>query len=156
VTTNLQPGIATVNLPGGGHALAYGQDWTVEQWDAPGLGASAAPIMFAGNLVEFRFDLNFRTDLVVWTNITGVSGPTNDAANRLYASVQTDRWTIRFRITFDPPGSVTAGTSHVNTPLAFTITKDASSTRVAHAVEGSGEEVRFPIALACYSIDART
>jgi len=156
VTTNVQPGIATVNLPGGGHALAYGQDWTVEQWDAPGLGAAAAPIMFAGNLVEFHFDLDFRTDLVVWTNVTGVSGPTNDAANRLYGSVQTDRWTIRFRITFDPPGSATAGASHVVTPLAFTMTKDASPTRVARAVEGSGEEVRFPIALACYSIDART
>ena len=155
VTTNVQAGIATVNLPGGGNALAYGQDWTVEQWDAPGLGAAAAPTMFAGSLVEFCFDLDFRSDLVVWTNVTGVAGPTNDAANRLYASVQTDRWTIRFRITFDPPGSPTAGTLHVNTPLAFTMTKDGSATRVASAVEGSGEEVRFPIALKCYSIDAR-
>jgi hypothetical protein len=157
-TTNLQAGIVTVDLPlpGGGHALAYGQDWTVEQWDAPGLGAAAAPIMFAGSLVEFRFDLDFRTDLVVWTNVTGVPEPTNDAANRLYASVQTDRWTIRFRIAFDPPGSPTAGASHVATPLAFTMAPDGNPTRVATAVEGSGEEVRFPTALKCYAIDART
>ena len=156
VTTNVQPGIAVVNLPGGGHPLAYGQDWTVEQWDAPGNSALPAPLMFAGNLVEFTYEYDFRTDLVVWTNVTGVSGATNDAANRLYATVQTDHWTIRLHMTFDPPGSATAGKAHVGTKLTFDMKPDNKPTRVAAAVEGSGEELRFPIGLACYAIDART
>jgi hypothetical protein len=160
-TTNLQAGIATVNLPTAGNALAYGQDWTVEQWDAPGMGAIPSAILFAGNLVEFRFDLDFRTDLVVWTNVTGVPGATNDAANRLYASVQTNRWTVRFRVTFDPPGSATAGTARVKTALVFRMAKDANPTRRAHSLQGrpateGREEQRFPIALNCYSIDATT
>ena len=156
VTTNVQLGIAVVNLPGGGHALAYGQDWTVEQWDAPGNSARPSPLMFAGSLVDFTYEYDFRTDLVVWTNMTGVPGATNDAANRLYATVQTDHWTIRLHMTFDPPGSPTAGRAHVVTPLTFQMTKDNQPTRVASAVEGSGEELRFPIGLACYAIDART
>jgi hypothetical protein len=156
VTTNVQLGIAVANLPGGGHSLAYGQDWTVEQWDAPGNAALPAPLMFAGSLVEFNYEYRFRTDLVVWTNITGVSGATNHAANRLYATVQTDHWTIQLHMRFDPPGSPTAGTAHVVTKLAFQMKPDNTPTRVASAVEGSGEELRFPIGLACYAIDART
>ena len=88
-------------LPAAGHALAYGQDWTVEQLDAPVLGAAAAPTMFPGNLVEFRFDLDFRTDLVVWSNVTGVPGATSECSQSpLCEACRPTGATIRFRISF--------------------------------------------------------
>ncbi len=146
--------VVPIPLPAGGHALAYGEDRTVEMWDSPGFGAGPNAIMYPGSLVDFRYEYNFRSDLVVWTNVTLAIGATGTTACRLYATVQTNRWTVRYRITFDPPGSATAGRSHVATALTITITKDARPTRLATPVEGSSLEVRFPISLLRRAMDA--
>jgi hypothetical protein len=157
-------------LPGGGHALAYGEDWTVEMFDSPANSAPPAPTMFAGSLTELRYERDFRCDLCVWTNTAaGVTpGATNDAACRLYASVQENRWTIRYRITFQPPLAPGAPAPPAGTPAPGTrtggsgprptigITLDANPTRLARPVQGSGLEVRAPILLARIAFDART
>jgi hypothetical protein len=149
--------IVKANLPVATHRLNYGQDWTVEQWDSPGSGAGFHAIMHpAAVLVDFTYEYDFRCDLVVWINITRAAGNTNDAACRLYATVQGDVWTVRYHIRFDPPGSATAGTGHQVTAPTITMTKDPRPKRLAAAVEGSALEIRFPISLNCTAIDAIT
>jgi hypothetical protein len=79
-------------------APGIGQNWRIRMWDSPGDAVPAAHGGFPGTLLRYNFNLDFRCDLCVWTNVTGVPGPTNNAAARLYSSVQTNTWTIRFEI----------------------------------------------------------
>lgn len=144
-------GIVKANLPTADHALAYGQDWYVQQWDSPGLNAGAnAQLHPAAQLSAFQFDLDFRTDLVVWTNIGKTPNNNGLAACRLYSTVQTDTWTIRFRVTFDAAGNL-----HTPVPLALALTKDSDPTRLASKVSDEDFEVRFPVALQMYAVDCR-
>jgi len=74
-----------------------GQLWRVQMWDSPSERVSVIHFGFPrARLSRLRFNENFRTDLCVWTNVAGVAGPTRDAACRLYSSVQTNKWAIRF------------------------------------------------------------
>jgi hypothetical protein len=134
--------------PGGAGSL--GQRWRVEMWDSPRLRAPAGHGGFPGSLIDFRSNLDFRSDLVFWTNISGKPGPTPDAACQLYSTVQTNTWNIRFAVTFDAAGGAT-----ITTPLAITLTKDPQPGRLATPVAGSGLEVRAPIALRLLIVNAR-
>ena len=90
-----QPGVVKtpVALPG------VGQQWRVRMWDSPGDIVPAAHGGFPGTLLRYRFNLNFRTDLCVWTNVRGLAGAAPDvAAARLYSSVQSNFWAIQFSI----------------------------------------------------------
>ncbi len=89
-----QPGVTKTPAT----APAVGEQWRVHMWDSPGDQAPAAHGGFPGTLLRYHFNLNFRTDLCVWTNVTGVAGATRDAACRLYSSVQTNTWAIQFSI----------------------------------------------------------
>jgi hypothetical protein len=143
-----QPGVVKNPAPGG-----IGERWQVQMWDSPGDNSPGAhPGGLPGALINYRFNLNFRTDLVVWTNITGVANPTPDAACRLYATVQTNTWQIRFSVAFNPAtGAVIPGGAN-----AVTLTQDANTVRRAAPVVGSNLEMRGPTTLRCLGIDART
>ncbi len=130
--------------------LAVGQHWTVEQWDGPGFNPDATHKAYGGNLIDFRFNLDFRSDLCVWTNVTKVPGNTPDAGCRLYSTVITCRWHTRFGISFDPA----TGVGNITT--AGNVTRDAvAANRHAKPVEGDHMEQRFPIALNCYAVNAQ-
>jgi hypothetical protein len=144
------------DLPTAEHKLNVGQDWEIEQFDSPGMGASPAPLMHTGTLVGFHFNIDFRTDLCVWTNFTKVPGATPDPACRLYSAVQKNQWTTRYAVSFNVAGAAT-----VTVNPKITVNADKVPKRIAAAVEAAavGEpklEVRFPVALKFYSIDART
>lgn len=135
--------------PAGGGNL--GQRWQVEMWDSPGDNCPAAHEGFpAATLTDYRFNLDFRSDLVFWTNITGAPGATGDAACMLYSSVLTNTWTIRFACTFNAAGAAVIGTA-----LTIAMIQDANATRLAIPVQGSGLEVRGPISLRLLIVDAR-
>jgi hypothetical protein len=64
---------------------------------------------------------------------------TTDPCNRLYSSVQTQSWTVRFESTFDA--------AFVETNVVVKdihLTPDANPTRRATPVTGSGFETRAP------------
>jgi len=79
-------------------APGVGEQWRVHMWDSPGDAVPAAQGSLPGTLLRYHFNLNFRTDLCVWTNVTGVPGATANAACRLYSSVQSNNWAIQFNI----------------------------------------------------------
>jgi hypothetical protein len=134
--------------------LAAGQRWTVEMWDSPGDSAPAVHGGFPGTLVAYRFNLDFRSDLVFWTSTTKAPGPSaTDPANRLYSTVQTNTWRIRLAMAFNPITGAVVGAVPANANV--TLTKDANSTRRAAAVQGSNLETRAPISLRLLAIDAR-
>jgi hypothetical protein len=149
--------------------LTVGQRWRVEMWDSPGDSAPARHEGFPGTaanpvpITRYRFNLDFRSDLVFWTNYARVAGPTNDAACRLYARVLTNTWSIRVTYTFDPPTpaspgpppvAAAPGASHRVTQTV-TMARDATANAEAGPVEGSGLQVRAPIALRVIAVDAR-
>ncbi|HLM98204.1 MAG TPA: hypothetical protein VK335_02920 [Bryobacteraceae bacterium] len=151
--------------------LPVGQRWRVEQWDSPGDNAPVAHEGFPGTaanpipIIRYRFNLNFRTDLVFWTNITSNAGNTGDPADRLYAVVQTNTWRIRIAYRFDPPilaapgpppVAAAAGASHrVNQTISMV--KDADPHRKAGPAEDpTGPQVRSPLTLNLLAIDSRT
>jgi hypothetical protein len=128
-----------------------GEEWVVDTLDSPSVGHPAAHGSFPGTLVFFRFNIDFRVDLLFWTNITKVSTPSPDSACRLYSSVQTNNWTVRFSISFNPGTGLPIGAVPA---VGIVMTKDASPTRRATPVDGLGLETRFPIALNLFSTDA--
>lgn len=89
-----QPGVTKTPVA----APGVGEQWRVHMWDSPGDVVLAAHGGFPGTLLRYRFNLDFRTDLCLWTNVTGVPGATPNAACRLYSSVQSNSWIIRFSI----------------------------------------------------------
>ncbi len=145
-----------------------GQEWTVDTLDSPSVGLGAAHAGgLPGRMIAFRFGIDFRADLVFWTNITGVATPTaTDPANRLYSSVQTNNWTVRFSIAFNPPlpagappyaGPPAGAPGNPTGPVpavTLTMTKDPNPKRRATPVEGSGLETRYPSGLALLCLDA--
>ncbi len=132
--------------------LAVGQHWTVQQWDGPGLqNPPAHHKAFGGVLVEMHYNQDFRSDLCVWTNVTKVAGNTPDAACRLYSTVITNRWHIRFGIGFN----VATGAGTITT-AANAWRDPAAANRHAKPVEGDGMEARFPNLLNCVAINAQS
>jgi hypothetical protein len=123
--------------PGG-----IGQRWLVENWDSPG---GDVLVKYPGaddptaTLRRFTFNLNFRSDLVFWTNRKGVSGPDDAPACRLYSTVQTNYWWIQLESDFDDSVVETVGRAKTVTFL-----KDEDATRQAKPVAGSGLETRMP------------
>ena len=102
--------------------------------------------------MAFRFNIDFRVDLCFWTNVSKVSTPSAHAANRLYSSVQTNTWTVRFVINFNPATGAAIGAVPA---VGLVLTKDGSPTRLATPVDGMGLETRHPLALNLFSVDAR-
>jgi outer membrane protein OmpA-like peptidoglycan-associated protein len=156
-TTNMVPGPPPPPANGNHRGiqrtdLPVGQTWQIQMWDSPAHPCLPAHFIFPGDLVTFRFNLDFRTDLCFWTNITGVPGPTGDPASFLYSSVQTDTWQIRFEMTFPPAPA--AGVELV--PATLTLVKDRNPLRLATPVRRTALEVRFPIGLLTVGFDART
>jgi hypothetical protein len=145
-----------------------GQQWTVEMWDPPGIAGfpSTHPGFPIAQMSAFRFNLDFRHDLVFWTNNQRSATPTvggvqaaisapavgpPDPACCLYASVQTNTWTIRLSVTFAQaaPFAMT-----VVNPFQLTMNLDPSPTRIAAPV--TNLEVRFPPAQPRLQMDAST
>ena len=136
---------------------SIGQEWVVDTLDSPGVGLGAthpnfpAPPGGTSVLIEFRFSIDFRVDLLFWTNRGKVSTNSADPAPRLYSSVQTNNWAVRFAITFNhATGAPAAGVPRV----ATTMKKDPKPKRKATPVVGTGLETRFPTALDLFSVDA--
>ena len=128
-------------------------------------GVCTAPSpFFPTNLVQFRFNLNFRCDLVFWTNIQGppfvpaptpgpVSTPLSaapDPACCLYASVQTNQWTIRYQANFSPIAPF-AQTGGVAPTMGITLDPQPKRTALPATIEA-----RFPAALNVLALNART
>lgn len=129
-----------------------GAEWTVETFDPPGVGLGPAHPGFPGSvMVAFRFNLDFRVDLVFWTNQTSVPGAANAPSCRQYSSVQTDRWNVRFAVNFDlATGAVIGPLPAVRVNLI----KDPNPLRRATPVDGMSLETRAPVALNVFSLDA--
>ncbi|APR87764.1 hypothetical protein A7982_13113 [Minicystis rosea] len=126
-----------------------GQEWTVDTLDSPGNFGMAPAHPLGGNLVAFRFNIDFRVDLLFWTNLSRASGATNSPAERLFSTVQTNTWTVRFSLNFNPTTGAPTGPVPA---VALTMHRDVP-TRRATPVEGSGLEARFPVALNVFRLD---
>jgi hypothetical protein len=131
---------------------SVGQHWTIEMWDSPGDSCPPAHGFLPGTLVVYRFNLDFRSDLVFWTNTTGVPDPTPDPACRLYSTVQTNHWSIRFAMAFNATTGAALAVPKVNVSLQ----RDAQPTRRAASAATKGLEIRSPISLNLLATDART
>ncbi len=130
-----------------------GQEWTVDTLDSPSVGLGAAHPFFPGSMVAFRFNINFRVDLLFWTNFALSATPTGDVADNLYTSVQTNNWTVAYGVNFDPATGAIIGAAPA---VTVTMNKDGSPTRRATTVEGLGLETRAPLALRLFRRSART
>ena len=114
-------------------------------WDSPAEGCDPVLRDFpAARLTSFSWQSKFRTDLVFWTNVKGKTGATNDPACRLYASVQTNTWSIDYSINFDAHGDAP---QQKEDSVTVSLETDHEETRLAKPVEDSGLEVRLPISL---------
>jgi len=149
------PQAAPVGTPGG-----VGKSIRVEMWDSPGDRCPPRMAAFpAAVLTSYRFNIDFRSDLVVWTNIvtkaapptpgpTVAGSPAPDIACCVYATVLTNQWNIRFNFNFGvapvpvPPGAVT-------------MTPDPTVNRIAAPIVRPSTEVRFPIGLNLLGIQER-
>lgn len=121
-------------------ASGIGQKWEIENVDSPGFGIEAFnPTEVDAQLILFKFNIDFRCDLVFWTNIQKVSDSTNAPACRLYSSVSTNTWTVRCQSSFDKDFNETQ-----DTPIAVAVTQDPDATRLAEPVDGIGLETRQP------------
>jgi hypothetical protein len=134
-----------------------GQEWVVDTCDSPSVGHGAthpnfpAPIGGWCRMVEFRFNIDFRVDLLFWTNKSKVAVNSADPAARLYSSVQTNNWTVRFALSFNP---VTGAAVGAVPAVKIKMTKDGNAKRRSTPVDGMGLETRFPTALDLFSTDA--
>ncbi|MES2163574.1 MAG: hypothetical protein V4476_20645 [Pseudomonadota bacterium] len=125
------------------HGSGLGQSWELLNVDSPGFNINAShPSVADANLVEFRFNIDFRCDLIFWTNRDQASDHTDAAACRLYSTVSSNPWTVRFTATYDATftETVVTGPTHV-------VTLDPAPNRRAAPVEGSGLETRCPDSL---------
>jgi hypothetical protein len=147
---------AAVGTPGG-----IGRSIRVEMFDSPGDICPPAMTSFPGAvLTNYRFNIDFRADLVAWTNavtkapapspgpVGGGAPPVPDQSCCLYASVQTNFWNIRFAFVF--------GAAPVPVPVgAVTMTRDPKRKRLAVPIQNPSTEVRFPIGLNLLGIQER-
>jgi hypothetical protein len=151
-------------------AIATGERWRVEMWDSPGDNAPLRHEGFPGTaanqipIIRYRFNIDFRSDLVFWTNYVKVpTAAGNPAACLLYASVQSNRWNIRISFRYDaptvanpaahPPVVAAPGASH---QVTKTISMVKLAKRATQPVEDNGLQVRSPVSLNLLAIDART
>jgi hypothetical protein len=126
-----------------------GQQWQQTNWDSPGGGVSPVhPNDGTAWLRRFTFNIDFRCALLFWTNIHKIMGPDDSPACRLYSSVQTNTWNIRYEATFAAKFVVTEVTPHT-----VTMTNDPDSTRRATPIDGSGFETRLPRGLTVLQAD---
>jgi uncharacterized protein (DUF2141 family) len=145
------PPVAIVksNRPGG-----VGEYWTIEMWDSPGDSSPLTHPAFPGaNLINYRFNLNFRVDLCFWTSQSKAAAPTagNTPACRLYASVATHTWNIRYS------GAVNAAAGTLaNNNLTIRLTKDGNGKKRAIPVDQSGLETRGPCTLDMLAVNQST
>ena len=129
-----------------------GQRWRIQMWDSPGDSCPRRHEGFpAARLIDYRFNIDFLSSLVFWTNVSGVQRPTVHAACRLYSHVITNTWTIRIAMTFNA-----AGASAITTPLAIAMVQDVLPVKKAQPVDGSNLEVRGPVSLNLLIVDATT
>jgi hypothetical protein len=136
-----EPPVNKIDDPGG-----LGQRWTVANSDSPGGPIkSTAPSDGTAQLIRFTFNLDFQSALLVWTNCESTPEPaatdngTGSACCRLYSTVQTQSWTVRFESTFDATYTETSVTAKT-----IALTKDPDATRLATPADGSGFETRAP------------
>ena len=151
VGTEGAPGPPVINRNAPQPAGAVGKTWIIEMWDSPGDSCPAAHESYPGRpLARYQFNLDFRCDLVFWTNSAKVPGATANPANRLYSRVYHTTWTIRLDIGFNA-----LGVAAIATPLTISLTKvNADATR-AEPAQGTGLEVRHPISLKLLLVNAR-
>ena len=122
------------------HASGIGQTWREENVDSPGGGIRAFhPLDPAAWLNRFTFNIDFRCALMFWTNMAKVANNTDRPAVRLYSTVQTNTWNIRFEVTFAVNFAQT-----IVTAKTVTFNADADPGRRATPVDGSGLETRLP------------
>jgi hypothetical protein len=122
------------------HGSGVGQSWQVTNPDSPGGGIlPVAPTDAAATVRRFTFNIDFQCALVFWTNRNRVAGADDFPACRLYATVQTNTWSIRLESTFDDAFAET-----VVAAKAVTFTKDADPARRATPVAGTALETRKP------------
>jgi hypothetical protein len=151
VGTEGAPGPPIINRTAPQPAGAMGQTWIVEMWDSPGDSCPPAHESYPGKpLARYRFDLDFRCDLVFWTNSSKAAGATADPANRVYSRVYDTTWTIRLDVGFNA-----LGVAAVATPLTISLTKLSADVTRAVPVAGTGLEVRHPISLKLLLVNAR-
>ena len=121
--------------PGG-----IGQRIRVTNVDSPGgpIRTVAASDALA-TLRRFKFNIDFQSALMFWTNRNGVETHDDFPACRLYVTVQTNTWGVRLESTFDD-----AYVETIVTPQTIPLTKDGDATRRATPLVGSGFETRQP------------
>jgi hypothetical protein len=142
----------TARPNGTGAAGNVGQRWRVQMWDSPGDNCPRRHEGFpAARLIDYRFNIDFLSALVFWTNVSGVQRPTVHAACRLYSLVLINTWTIRVAMTFNA-----AGVSVITTPLAIVMVQDPTPVKAAVPVDGTDIEVRGPVSLNLLIVDATT
>ena len=128
-----------------------GERWIVESIDSPGDGDGGThPRVAAARLTAFNFGLTFGAFLAVWTNSTGVSGPTGDPADRAYAVVRRLTWVQNGRWAINPG---TGAITEVVRPA--TTVRSSVTTSPAVAARTTGVEVRAPVATDSIARDAR-
>jgi hypothetical protein len=98
-----------------------------------------APAVNRRTVRNFKFNIDFRCPLLFWTNRDKVPGPVDRPACRLYSTVSTNAWTVRFESNY--------ADNFAETPVVaqtIGLVKDADPTRRATPVDGSGLETRAP------------
>ena len=113
--------------PGGGILLEHPNDTGV------------TPAVNRRTLRNFKFNIDFRCALLFWTNRDKVPGNVDKPACRLYSTVSTNSWTVRFESSFDDNFAATAVVAQT-----IALVKDANATRRATPVDASGLETRAP------------
>lgn len=128
-----------------------GQRLVVEAVDSPGDGDDPShPGFPAARLVRFRFRLFFRAYLSVWTNVSGNSGATVHAANRLYSTLLVINWRMQGEWNVNPG---TGAVANVGAPRVRITGRTPRSPSVATATTGA--EVRAPTGLRLLARNAR-
>jgi hypothetical protein len=164
-----------------------GQEWEVEQWDSPSYGFPAEHSTEAdllckalsrpwfhgvahgikGALASARYNLDFRTDLCLWTTQTldcpgvvpsGKVGRGNaralfQAGYNLYSTVVTNQWTVSFQW---PAGAANGITLKINRDPVDATGDSNPPLRPARPVEGVKLECYFPTGLRVAATDAST
>jgi hypothetical protein len=90
--------------------------------DSPGQAFTATHLGFAGSsLTKFQFNLTFTGFLVLWTNVTGVVGPTGNVADQTYGVILEQPWNTAVTYNVDAAGNgAAAGAPAINLPAATT------------------------------------
>ena len=131
-------------------ALAVGERWIVEDIDSPSDSEPGRhPAVAAATLRRFRWGLDFTATLGIWTNRTGVTTPTNDPSERLYAVLVRKHWQQRGEWTINPAtGAITVVTAPSSRIVGTDVTSPAAA--VPRPIE-----VRHPAVLHNLARDAR-